>query len=329
MRLMILRQYEDANGQNCRDRQRQARGGQAAGIHPGRQRQRRGIGCVAFGMGEEVIEVKAEAVAHGAGFRRLQDVEVIIVVPGRKGIHQHQPGRDRPVRQPRADMRRDRTSHAQKQKSGREVGDLEIVERDQHGDGIDQVEPVIADRMTRRHEEDERQDGEQAPAVAVVGHRERVGVRLVADIGRHQGQQAGEHHEQDGRPERQTPHRRERCAEKNAGGDHDRAGDNGEGRGPQQRKAKPGELEVQRAQRLAEVDMEDVPVLQVPGAGDIVEEVPRHLVRQHEVGRQQQPGAGQHRQARQQHQGGWRRTTARALTGGAIAFRKCHFPQLT
>jgi len=142
--------------------------------------------------------VKAQAVAHRAGSGRVQDVEQVGMIPRRHGIGADQTADRQPSQQAGADVRRDQDGEAHEGEAAGEVGHFEIEQRDEQQAGIGDVDPVAGDPVARRHEQDQRQDAEQAPAVAVVRHGEGVGVRLVADIGRHQHEQGDEDHEQGG-----------------------------------------------------------------------------------------------------------------------------------
>jgi hypothetical protein len=265
--------------------------------------------------------VKGHAVAHRAGSGRVQDVEQIGMVPGRHGVGDHQTTDRQPDRQAGADVRGDQDGEAHEGESAGEVGHFEIEERDQQQAGVGDVDPVAGDAVARRQEQDQRQDAEQAPAVAVVRHGEGVGVRLVADIRRHQHEQGDEDHEEGGGQNRQAAHRRDRSRGEGHSGHDGDADQEGEGRRPDQFEAEQGQHEVELAHRLMEVDMCHVAVLQVPGAGEIVEEVPGHLVRQDETRGEEGPQGDKQRHARQQREVRGRRIEFRSrLRVGQPAF---------
>ena len=96
MRLVVLRQHKGADRQDAGDGKRHAQRGEAACPHPDRDHETGGIGRVAFGVGEEVVEVKGQALAHRTGSGCGQDVDEIGMVPGRHGIGDDQPADRQP-----------------------------------------------------------------------------------------------------------------------------------------------------------------------------------------------------------------------------------------
>ena len=224
------------------------------------------------------------------------------MVPRRHGIGDAQTADRQPGQQAGADVRRDQDGEAHEGEAAGEVGHFEIEQRNEQQAGVGDVDPVAGVVVARRHEQDQRQDAEQAPAVSVVRHGERVGIRLVADIGRHQHEQADEDHKQGGWYDRQPAHRRDRRRGEGHGGHDGDADQEGEGRWPDQSKAEHGQHEVKLAHWFVEVDMRHVAVLQMPGAGEIVDEVPGHLVRQYETRGEQGPQRDKHRHTRQQRE---------------------------
>ena len=203
---------------------------------------------------------------HAAGGGGLHQVEQVGLVPGRRGIGNDQRAGHCPRRKTNADMRRDHYGKARKGEPAREIGHLEIEKRCEHQCRIGDVDPVAVAAIFRRQEQDKRQDAKQTPAVTIVGHGEGVGVRQITGTSRHQHEQADEDHEKGGGHERQATHRREQGGDED-GGRHDRDADQeGKRRRPEQLKAELGQHKIQLTNRLVEVDVRHVAVLQMPGS---------------------------------------------------------------
>jgi hypothetical protein len=238
-----------------------------------------------------------DVVAHAARLGVGEDVEQVGMVVGRHSVGGDHAGHHDPAAPADADMRADHEGERHGGEAHEEVGELEVVHRQQEPARDGDVRTIAAAAVARRQEQDQRQDGERAPAVAVVGHGEGIGIRRIAEISRHQGDQAAEDDEQRGGQQRQASPCHEAAGDQHRRCRDDRADDGCARRRPIKIEAGIRQPEVEPADSIVEIDVWHVAVMELPGAGKVEQQVPGHRPGEHMGGRQQRPGRRQQRHA--------------------------------